>query len=222
MSRQEERDASAEMWRVQRDIELIAQSCTTHYDHRKDIPESILHRFPHLMDDCQLKCARLKFAVAACLMPTTILEIGVGWGMSARAFVAGLLSVRGVGNIKYIGYDNGAMGVSLTEALSGLPVQASAVVIDTNELESFSEQSIDLIHIDGGHDPDTKAADVRKAVTCGARWIICDDAHDPMVAAGIFAGLRDVWKGTIPMAYFPDSHTGSLLIKNVMPERKDW
>lgn len=220
MSRQEERDASAEMWLLQRQIEREAS--LTKYDHRKDIPEAILSRFPHLMEDCQLQCARLKFAVAACLMPTTILEIGIGWGMSARAFIAGLSSVHGVGNIKYIGYDNGAMGVSLTEALSGIPVNVRAVAVDTNDIALISEPNIDLIHIDGGHDPETKAADVRKAVTSSAKWILCDDAHDPMVALGIFTGLRDAWKGTIPMAYFPDSHTGSLLIKNVMPERKDW
>ena len=219
MSRQEERDASAEMWLLQRQIEREAS--LTKYDHRKDIPDSILARFPHLMEDCQLQCARLKFAVAACLMPTTILEIGIGWGMSARAFIAG----RRGAPVRYFGIDNGSMGVDPADALTGLlSIDCGYTTADTNEWNTwigvFTE--IDLIHIDGGHDVATKAFDIQKAVKSGAKWILCDDAHDPMVALGIFTGLRDVWKGTIPMAYFPDSHTGSLLIKNVMPERKDW
>ena len=81
------------------------------YDHRILMPEKVKQMFPHMLEDCQLQYARFKLAIAEVLKPQRILEVGVGWGVSACAFY------RGNSSAHFIGIDNGEMGVLPTEVL---------------------------------------------------------------------------------------------------------
>ena len=82
---------------------------------------------------------------------------------------------------------------------------------------------IDLLHIDGGHELNHKAADVVKAFGARPEWILVDDVHDVMVAAGTFAGIYKASANGLQMLYFENSHTGNPLIhvKRRAPEYRN-
>jgi len=154
--------------------------------------------------------------VARFLAPKTIYEVGVGWGISGKAML------EGAPGALYVGIDNAEMGVDPRDAMASDGYRRCEVFVADSDL--FAEfPRVDLLHLDGGHGREQKARDVVKAVRSGSQWLLCDDAHDPMVAAGIFDGLYECWKGSIPMIYFENSHSGSLLIHSgALADRKDW
>jgi predicted O-methyltransferase YrrM len=184
------------------------------YDHRPWLASAVSEAFPHLLDEMQLQYARFKLAVARVLKPATIYEVGVGWGVSAQAFLAGWPA-------KFYGIDNGQMGIDPNEAVLHhrlLP----CVIADSLALPAFvhPDGPIDLIHIDGGHGIANKVSDIVKALESQPEWLLIDDVHDVMVASGTFAGLYKASANGLKMLYFENSHTGNLLVhvKRQAPE----
>lgn len=157
---------------------------------------------------------RLKYVIAETLAPKIIVEIGVRAGVSALAFLAACPAAT------YIGYDNGRDAVEhgidyRTQTLAEFKRQgyaaADIVVADSQSLQRFPD--CDLVHIDGDHSFKCVRHDFVSAWYSGAKWILCDDASDAAVTAGIFYALHyDLRRGTVPWAYFPVA-TGSILIR---------
>ncbi len=182
----------------------VAQKST--YDHRPFMPESVKAAFPHTLDDNQLLYSRTKFAIACVLQPHAIYEVGVGWGVSLRAFE------HACPDSHIFAIDSGEMGVDPLQFVRD-GVEISCVTSDSLPAFVHSYGQIDLIHIDGGHGRDQKCRDIVKAFQAQPEWILVDDAHNVMVMAGTFDGI---WKACptvdIPMIYIGNSHTGNLLI----------
>lgn len=174
------------------------------YDHRPLMPMKVQELFPHMMEVEQLLYSRFKLAVAQVLQPKTIYEVGIGWGVSATAFMHGWPTT------KFFGIDNAEMGLEPEEVL---PVAGGWHIVDSKKTPFIHPYGpIDLLHIDGGHGIENKASDIRKAIEARPEWILVDDIHNVMVAAGTFAGLWQAASDQISMLMFENSHTGNLLI----------
>ncbi len=198
--------------------EIVRRADISIYDHRLFLPDIVKQQFPQMLDDEQLYYSRFKKAVAAQLKPRTIYEVGIGWGVSAKAFIAGYPTTQ------FFGIDNGEMGLDAVQA-AGLGVNWTLVPSDN--LTSFTHPfgEIDLIHIDGGHGHAQKSRDIVKAFQARPEWILVDDFHDVMVAAGTMDGIWKAAQNSLHMLYFENSHTGSLLIHAArLPaeNRSDW
>lgn len=171
------------------------------------MPDSVKQAFPHMIEDNQLIYSRFKLAVAQVLKPRTIFETGIGWGVSARAFLVGYPDTQ------YYGIDSGVMGVPPDVVL---PLQSNVQWqgADLNSIAAYKHPAgnIDLIHIDGDHSYNGKTADVIKALEARPEWILIDDMHDCLVAAGTYRGLYKAAKNYLHMIYFENSGTDSLLI----------
>jgi predicted O-methyltransferase YrrM len=187
--------------------QLVAAADRSDYDHRLLLAEVVETRFPHMLEPEQLRYARFKRAVAEVLKPATIYEVGIGWGVSALAFL------NGYPRTHFFGIDNAEMGIHPAEALFDCD-ESHYQVIDSDELPAFVHPAgpIELLHIDGGHGRDHKARDIVKALEARPEWILVDDVQDVMVAAGTFDGLYRAAKNSLSMLYFENSHTGNLLI----------
>lgn len=185
-------------------ITLLAS--VSNYDHRPFMHESIWRKYPHTLDEEQLIYSRFKWAVAQVLKPASIYEVGVGWGISALAFKAGYPETD------FYGIDNFEAGIHPRLAVNQ---QLDVTIDDSSQMTCFDHprtNSVDLIHIDGGHGLEHKAADIVRAVRSRPEWILVDDIHDVMVAAGTFAGLYQACHNAPKMLMFEYSHTGNLLI----------
>jgi hypothetical protein len=186
---------------------IVAAADQSTYDHRPFMIPEVVQKFPHMSDEEQLQYSRFKLAVARILQPYTIYEVGVGWGVSAQAFL------EGYPDTKFFGIDNMAMGVDPNRAVLYNPLLPCRVV-DSADLDEFvhPDGPIDLLHIDGGHALEHKADDMVRAFKSKPEWILIDDCHDVMVAAGVFAGIYRAGRNALSMMYFENSHTGNLLI----------
>lgn len=117
---------------------------------------------------------RLKWAIAAAIMPMSILEIGVRYGYSAFAFLAPAPGAH------YLGLDNdgdvsGGVAGSLKWAASQLRKyeKASVLKTDTQKLQRLPGDVWDLIHVDGQQDGRSTDHDLSLAVE-QARYILID------------------------------------------------
>lgn len=175
------------------------------YDHRTWMAAEVGLKFPHMMLENQLLYARFKLAVAMVLKPTTVYEVGVGWGVAANAFIQGCTTTR------YFGIENVADGIHPSVVL---PPTAAYQVVASDDLPAFVHPNgpIDLLHLDGGHGYDQKIRDVEKALAAKPEWLLIDDVHDVMVARGTFEGLWRAARNPLKMIYFENSHTSSLLV----------
>ena len=156
---------------------------------------------------------RLKFAVAAVLNPATILEIGVRYGYSARAFL------EGAPRAHYVGIDldsdtfRGTKGAiawahKLLESYS-----ADLIIADSQQMNRFPGSiTYDLIHIDGQQDGKGSVHDLELAIRQGC-YILVDGHHwtrqNYLAINDFLIQYRDLldWYGTIP------GYAGELLIK---------
>jgi len=165
-------------------------------------------------DDYRRRYACFKYAVAKVLRPRTIVEIGVGSGVSALAF----LHARPL--LRYIGLDIGEWSARLGKPfLETVRAKLSALQFDFEILEGDSQlidtmPECDLVHIDGNHTSEAVYHDMLSAWNSGAKWILCDDACDPAVGAGIFRALQvGLDRGSVDWAYFGDTWSGDILIR---------
>ena len=199
MSVQWERNEQQKMADMAELIRYHTKMCT--YDYREFLPQSIKNKYPHIAEDYHVAYGKNRYAVAQSIQPENIFEVGVGWGISAMAFLAGCPTAN------YIGIDNGDIG--------DIICPYTWVQTDSDLLEKFvmPDNSIpDLIHIDGSHDRAHKKRDCIKAIQSGAEWMLVDDMHSQPVAAGTFDAFFDVWDGScIPMAVMENSHTQGML-----------
>jgi hypothetical protein len=188
------------------------------YDHRPFLPPSdpsLLVSEAMLTEEFRIGHACFKREVARVLQPTSILEIGIGVGVAARAFLDGCPSAF------YIGIDNDydfekSFLVKPSEFVEGLLTRLGCnyeiMVDDSQEMMGFPK--CDLVHLDGDHSRKAVLHDFTLAWRSGARWILCDDCRDSGVVAGIFDALNGCLdRGTVEWAYFPDTWSGSILIR---------
>lgn len=158
-----------------------------------------------------------KWAVAKAIDPGRILEVGVGSGIAARAFLCACPKAA------YLGIDNCSMEKELRisslverarELLKGFD-DATVIEDDSQQLTAFYGGPYDLIHVDGDHRRDACAHDVALAwyALAPSGFILIDDARDTAVAAGTFDALNRIRGGSLDWAYFPDTWTGNILIR---------
>ena len=181
------------------------------YDHRPHLPLHLADYY--YTDEFMMRYASFKAAVAEQLQPNSIIEIGVGVGVSALAFL------YGAPNATYLGIDNDC------ESNRDFPVKPSEFVKkllgDRGRIEVRDSTTIDrlpqvdLVHVDGAHDYDSCYLDVLLAWRSNARWILVDDARDSVVAAATMDALRFKSPGSVDWAYFEDTWTGNILISSV-------
>ena len=187
------------------------------YNHRKYLAPGF-EKHPdyeeHISEEFRVRYVCFKAAVAAVIRPDSILEIGVRGGVSALAFLHAL------DDTNYLGIDN-----NLDAIQSGIDFRwnaehwfrhfgfkARVFLQDSQLLESFP--SCVLAHIDGDHSYEAVRHDVAAAWKGGSQWILCDDANDSAVVAGIFHALKfDLNRGSVDWVYFHDTWKGDILIR---------
>ena len=198
---------------IQRRVELIYRGLL--YDHRPYLPPDVAAF--HRTEEYRVGYACFKHAVSLVLQPRSILEIGVGVGVAALAFVEGSREIPA-----YSGIDNDyeyekqfsvrpSEFVAALLASRGYHTRIFAQSSDT--VNDLPERWYDLVHVDGDHSAAAVEHDVTLAWRMGAKWILCDDARDTEVARGIFSALRALDRGSVDWAYFPDTWTGNILIR---------
>ena len=174
---------------------------TLRYDHRP-VDTAEAHYDAKMTEEFRVGYACFKFAVAKVLQPGRIVEIGVGSGIAARAFLEACPTAG------YHGIDDGGMGYLDMVRQKLAPFRAEITVADSGQVETLPE--CDLVHVDGDHCFDYAYGDTLKALRA-ARWVLVDDARDSQVAAGAMKALYDSRPGSCEWAYFEDTWTGSLL-----------
>ena len=152
-----------------------------------------------------------KYAVAKVLAPKSIVEIGVGAGNSALAFM------NAVPNSTYIGIDNCSKAINddfnynkfVFDKMKQLGVDLQYIYIDSKELMYLPEA--ELVHIDGDHTYSYALNDIKLALNSRALYILIDDAFDPAVMKAAFTALIDNGGG-YRWIFFEDTFTGNLLL----------
>jgi Methyltransferase domain len=186
------------------------------YDHRPSLPYFPADS-PFYLEQYRVGYACFKREVARVLAPKSILEIGIGCGIGALAMMDGAPP-----HTLYVGIDNNEARFPTTPAIvptefvsqwmSERGYQHNLIVADSQSLTSIPHA--DLVHVDGDHSREGARHDVRLAWESGAAWILCDDARDSSVCAGVFDALSiDLHRGSVEWAYFNDTWTGSVLIR---------
>lgn len=187
---------------------------TLRYDHRPYLDEHDEELTIKMTEDYRVRYACFKYAVAKVLAPSRIVEIGIGSGVSALAFLYAAPTAR------YVGLDIGEwekrLGHNFLDAvdrkMSALGFHHQVILGDSQSVDTF--QWCDLCHIDGDHSTAATRHDFTAAWRGKARWILVDDAQDPAVAAGVFESLSlDLDRGSVDWAYFGETWTGNILVR---------
>jgi hypothetical protein len=182
------------------------------YDHRPYLPERDRDYKYLLTEEYRKGYACFKYAVAEIIQPGTIVEIGIGAGTSALAFL------HAVPGAMYIGIDDNSKcrtdGWDFTGFVDfwmrDLGLRFKFIIEDTKEMKSLPRG--DLVHVDGDHSFASAYNDVRLAVKSEAPWVLVDDCRDRAIMAATFAYLND--SGTdYDWSYFEDTWTGNLLLR---------
>jgi 2-polyprenyl-3-methyl-5-hydroxy-6-metoxy-1,4-benzoquinol methylase len=160
---------------------------------------------------------RMKWAIAKAIQPDSILEIGVRFGYSARAFLDASPSAKFVGidaDLPTFGGHVGAIEQAKT-TLSGF--DATILKLNSQALSRFPGEFYDLIHVDGQQDSDGTFHDLDIAVR-QARYILLDEhlwSRDNFQAANEWLWLN---KTAIEWALLIPGYAGELLIKTVFDQ----
>lgn len=193
-------------------LAIRALYLTCDYDHRPDAPEWD-RNFPYLMtEQFRRGYACFKYAVAKILQPRTIVEIGVGAGTAARAFLSACPTAH------YYGIDDGSKDrgddvhlISYTrDRMAERGYSHEFQIADSMTLSSAPRA--DLFHVDGAHDFAHALNDTKLALASGSEWILVDDARDPIVAAAAHMAVFGVGGAVYEWTHFEDTWTGSILI----------
>lgn len=155
---------------------------------------------------------RLKWAIAKVLQPASILEIGVRYGYSARAFL------DAAPESQYLGLDadlpefGGHIGALSWAKKSLTDFDVKVVKKNSQTLVKFPGGHYDLIHVDGQQDGDGTFHDLDLALNQG-RYILIDGyfwSRENFLATNEWLWLNKVaieWVVTIP------GYAGEMLIK---------
>lgn len=184
------------------------------YDHRPALP-NFASDSPFYLEQYRVGYACFKREVAKVIRPKIIVEIGMGVGIGALAMM------DGAPDAMYEGIDNNEGDfptnpkVKPTEFVSMcMSIRGHKHHIQiANSIDLSSIPKADLVHVDGDHSREAAKSDVMLAWKSGAAWILCDDARDTSVAAGVFDALISLNRGSADWSYFPDTWTGSILIR---------
>jgi len=188
---------------------------TSSYDHRDALP-NFTPDSPFYLEQYRVGYACFKREVAHVLQPKVILEIGIGVGIGALAMMDGAPEAI------YRGIDNNEADFPVIPRIKPTEFVSAALeskrynyhikIANSRELSEIPRA--DLVHVDGDHSREAARNDVTLAWKSGAVWILCDDARDTNVVTGIFEALAiDLDRGSADWAYFPDTWTGSILIR---------
>jgi predicted O-methyltransferase YrrM len=160
--------------------------------------------------------AAFKHVVAKVLQPKSIVEIGVGTGVSALAFLAGSPDAH------YLGIDNGskndeAGGQIMQHVLDRLAAHRYNYRIQIADSMALTEApKADLFHVDGAHDTQHAFNDTKLAFLSRSEWILIDDARDPIVAGAAMLAAQ-MSESMFHWASFEDTWTGNILIHRIEP-----
>lgn len=155
---------------------------------------------------------RMKWAIAKAMQPASILEIGVRYGYSARAFLDAAPKARYVGldaDLPAFGGHPGALAWA-RDSLKDFDVEL--IKENSQSLSRFPGGCYDLIHVDGQQDGDGTFNDLNLALNQG-RYILIDGyfwTRENFLAANEWLWLNKVaieWVATIP------GYAGEMLIK---------
>jgi hypothetical protein len=185
------------------------------YDHRPFLTEFEPDRDWKMLETFRVGYACLNWAAAKIIQPNIIVEIGVGGGVAALAYLDACPYAI------YQGLDNGQLGVErgfdfIADVRSKL-VRKHATIgrVDGREVPRLPRA--DLIHIDGNHLYPFIFRDVQAALVSDSTWILVENCRDPQVAAAAFAAFFAYRQEPMEWAYFEDSWTGSMLFCTELP-----
>jgi 2-polyprenyl-3-methyl-5-hydroxy-6-metoxy-1,4-benzoquinol methylase len=189
--------------------DILREYASCSYDFRR-------HSFPE--DDLEslfgewIEYYRMKWAISKVLQPKSILEIGVRYGYSARAFLDASLKATYIGLDADVATFGGRVGALAWAEQSMEAFDARFIKVDTQTLTSLPGQVFDLIHVDGQQDGDGTFHDLNLALS-QARFILVDGyfwTRENFLAVNEWMFLNKAaiqWAITIP------GYAGDLLIK---------
>jgi Methyltransferase domain len=186
----------------------------SNYDHKPNLPGYDQNHAFIQTEQFRRGYAAFKHCVARVLQPRSIVEIGIGSGVAAFAFLAACPEAH------YTGIDDGSKdkeesGMALPHVrhiLDMLDRKYEIIIKDSMKLPSAPKA--DLFHVDGGHDYEHALNDCRLAWGSGSEWILVDDARDPTVASAAMLAAFSA-RVMFHWAYFEDTWTGSILFHRV-------
>jgi SAM-dependent methyltransferase len=155
---------------------------------------------------------RMKWAIASVLQPQSILEIGVRYGYSARAFLAA------VPRAKFVGIDldsdrfGGVKGAMDWARGSLRAYDCELIVADSQGMDRFPGSQYDLIHVDGQQDGDGSFRDLQLALRQG-RYVLVDGYH--WTETNYLAVNDFLWQNRDRLDWYAaiPGYAGELLIK---------
>ncbi|ADW16719.1 Methyltransferase type 11 [Desulfobulbus propionicus DSM 2032] len=156
---------------------------------------------------------RMKWAIARALAPSNILEIGVRYGYSARAFLEGSPKAKLIGidaDLPAFGGQPGA--VDWAEQSLTAQFNVSIIKMNSQNLQRLPGDTFDLIHVDGQQDGDGTFHDLDLA-SMQARYILVDGYHwtrDNFQAVNEWLWLN---KAAVESTIAIPSYAGELLIR---------
>jgi SAM-dependent methyltransferase len=155
---------------------------------------------------------RMKWAIAKVLQPVSILEVGVRYGYSARAFLDAAPTARYVGLDADLPAFGGHPGALAWAARSLENFNVELLQENTQNLVRLPGDCYDLVHIDGQQDGDGTFHDLNLAVSQG-RHILIDGyfwTRENFIATNEWFWLNKMaieWIVTIP------GYAGEMLVK---------
>jgi len=175
--------------------------------------EKFRHPFM-LLPEFRVAYACFKWAVAHVLQPRTIVEIGIGSGVAAHAFLDACPDAH------YTGIDNNLdsrldcfpYSEFVIDSLRNLGHTASYRYGDSTKLESIPKS--DLAHLDGHHTVHGAYCEATLALNAGTKWILADDAKDILVAKGTMDAIHD-FGGRVEWESFNETWGGNIILHNV-------
>jgi len=116
---------------------------------------------------------RLKFAIARALQPKSILEVGVRFGYSARAFLEASPAAKLLGIDLDCDLYGGQKGALQWARQITAGYDAEFVTADTQQMKRLPGSIYDLIHVDGQQDGDGSWHDLELAVN-QSRYVLAE------------------------------------------------
>lgn len=178
---------------------------TSRYDHKLYLPD--LPRLEKWRGDEAFRrtYAAFKFSVADVLKPKSIVEVGVGFAVAARAF---LFTSP---NAWYVGYDDGSMDPRAFDVSMSVLKDFDARIMPQESSKLTHLPACDFCHVDGAHDYGHAYHDTMMALRA-AKWVLVDDCRDSQVAAAVMQAIYCWRPGDVAWCYFEDTRGGDILI----------
>jgi len=163
---------------------------------------------------------RMKWAVARSLQPASILEIGVGYGYSAAAFLDACPTARYLG-IAIDSEEHGAVQGAIDWAAKiTAGYDARFLVADSRQMAEFPGGCYDLIQVDGQGDEDGSFHDLQLAIPQG-RFVLVDGYFWTQENFRSISEFLFRFRDLLEYYFVIPGYAGELLIKSrVSPENR--